>query len=151
MSFHHLTLIKKLLHLIDKSEKKLEFRLFGEDYHVNYDIMHQVFGFPKSGIYQPLKNYDLKIFWHQISGQDDFRGAHMAPNGLIIDHRYLIIHKFMCHAILGKLKGIKCQTKNYSCCGACILKPKSLPYILYFIVCGILLIHLMLQFLWVIL
>ena len=37
LSFHHLTLIKKLLHLIDKSEKKLEFRLFGEDYHVNYD------------------------------------------------------------------------------------------------------------------
>ena len=67
-----------------------------------------MFGFPKNDIYQPPNNCDLKAFWHKILGEVDFRGAHITPNGLITDHRYLIIHKFMCYEFLGKLRGIKC-------------------------------------------
>ena len=50
--------------------------------------------------------------WKFLFGEDRFLGSTKTPNGLILDHSYLILHKFICHAIFGKLEGNKASRQE---------------------------------------
>lgn len=95
------------LHICDKGTTKLTCRLLGREFSIDYDVMSQAFGFPKGGLQSPPPQFRPDDMWNFLSGEDRFLGSTKTPNGLILDHSYLILHKFMCHAIFGKLEGNK--------------------------------------------
>ena len=44
----------------------------------------------------------MSSFWHEITGGDRVCEGQVMTSGLIKDHSYLIMHKFMSHIIFGK-------------------------------------------------
>ena len=78
------------------------YRFFGREFHVDYDLMSHVFGFPKRGLTLPPKDFDMLAFWRKISEDNSFHEREMMVSGLIRDHAYLLMHKFMAHNIFRK-------------------------------------------------
>ena len=68
--------------------------------------MFRVFGFAKGSVCEPPSKYKPWEFWQEISSREeevwDPRGV---PNGLVVDHSYIIMYKLICHSIFGNMKG----------------------------------------------
>ena len=94
-----------------KSPKILKFRLNGQEYSIDYQTMTDIFDLPRKGVYEDHDDFNLDSFWHKLTREDEF-SARNAPNGLIIDLSYLLLHKFMCHAVFGKKESNKCSRKE---------------------------------------
>ena len=77
-------------------------RFLGREFHVDYDLMSHVFGFPKGGLTLPPKYFDMLAFWRKISEDNSFHKRDMMVSGLIRDHAYLLMHKFIAHNIFRK-------------------------------------------------
>ena len=59
--------------------------------------MSEIFGFPQGGVFQPPLNYNMSSFWHEITRGDRVFEGQVMTSGLIKDHSYLIMYKFMTH------------------------------------------------------
>ena len=64
--------------------------------------MSYVFRIPKGGLTLPPKDFDMLAFWRKISEDNSFHEREMMVSGLIRDHAYLLIYKFMAHNIFEK-------------------------------------------------
>ena len=74
----------------------------GKTHQVDYDVMFRVFGFRKTGLCEPSSDFSVQNFWQELTGGVRYLGGHLSPNGLIVNHRYLIMHKFIAHVIFEK-------------------------------------------------
>ena len=64
--------------------------------------MSYVFGFPIGGHKQAPSEFDMLAFWKRLTKDSSFNEKEMMVSGLIRDHAYLLIHKFMAHNIFRK-------------------------------------------------
>ena len=63
------------------------------------------------GIYEEHKDFDSTTFWGTLTRESEFNPKN-APNGLIQMLPYLLLHKFLCHAVFAKNEGNKCSRKE---------------------------------------
>ena len=92
------------LKLLDQGRKKFEYRLNGKSISIAYDTMFAVFRFPKGGICEAPIRYKSRDFWRELTSPEEVWDVRGSPNGLIRDHSYMIMHKFICHSIFGKME-----------------------------------------------
>ena len=98
--------------------------------------MSYVFRIPKGGLTLPPKDFDMLAFWRKISEDNSFHEREMMVSGLIRDHAYLLMHKFMAHNIFRKQDSSNVSKDEFLCYGACILTLRFLVLILLFILFG---------------
>ena len=47
-------------------------RHFGKEFHVDFELMSHVFGFPDGGLRHPPKEFNMLSFWRRITEDGSF-------------------------------------------------------------------------------
>ena len=100
------------LKFLDQGPKKFNCRLNGKPISIDYDTMLAVFGFLKGGICEARIRYKSRDFLRELTSPEEVLDVRGSLNGLIKDHSYVIMHKFICHSIFGKIESNKVSKKE---------------------------------------
>ena len=101
--FHELIIeFYATLKIKDEEQRIFSCRFFGKEYEFDYDLMTWIFDFHEGGICQTPPEFDMISFWGEITKGDKISHGDTMISGLIDNHSFLLMHKFMAHNNFGR-------------------------------------------------
>ena len=95
------------LKIKDDKQRIFLCRFFGNEYEFDYDLLTEIFDFHDGGVCCPPPEFNLIRFWDEITRGDKIGHGDTMISGLIHNHSYLLMHKFIAHTIYGRNESTK--------------------------------------------